>query len=388
MSKISLSHNSIDESRIKSLINWLSQTPTPQLTHGDKCEEFEIKFSSKLKIKHSKFVNSGSSAILLMLYALIVSKKLKNKKIAVNSLSWCTDVSSIMQLGLEPVLIDCNLQDLSVDYAHLEKIIKEEKPAALLLVSILGLPPDMEKILNLCNENDVILLEDCCESLLSSYNNKYLGSFGLMSCFSFFYSHHITSIEGGMVSTNDDELNEVLTMLRAHGWTRNLPDESKKKYREKYKIDEFNELYTFYYPGFNFRNTNINAFIGIEQLELVDEFVNQRNQNYNFLNLNIKNYFWKPKISDNGFVSNMAYPIIHPKRDLLVQKLIENEIECRPLVSGSMSSKQPFYTDIYGKSDLPNVSVVDKFGLYIANNPKLNKEDLEHICNIINSVIS
>lgn len=388
MSKISLSHNSIDESRIKSLINWLSQTPTPQLTHGDKCEEFETKFSSKLKIKHSKFVNSGSSAILLMLYALIVSKKLKNKKIAVNSLSWCTDVSSIMQLGLEPILIDCNLQDLSVDYVHLEKIIKEEKPAALLLVSILGLPPNMDKILNICNENDVILLEDCCESLLSSYNNKYLGSFGLMSCFSFFYSHHITSVEGGMVSTNDDELNEVLTMLRAHGWTRNLPDESKKKYREKYKIDKFNELYTFYYPGFNFRNTNINAFIGIEQLELIDEFVNQRNQNYNFLNLNIKNDFWKPQISDSGFVSNMAYPIIHPKRDLLVQKLIENEIECRPLVSGSMSSKQPFYTDIYGKSDLPNVSVVDKFGLYIANNPKLSKEDLERICNIINSVIS
>lgn len=388
MKKINLSHESIDELEIKKLIDWLSQVPTPQLTHGNKCVEFEEKFAKKMNSKYGKFVNSGSSAILLMLYALIVAKKLKNKKILVNSLCWSTDVSSIMQLGLTPILIDCNMNDLSVDIEHLKKTIEEENPSALLLVSILGFPPEMNEIFDLCKSKDIILLEDCCESLKSSYDNKFLGNFGLMSCFSFFVSHHLTCVEGGMILTDDDEMNEILTMIRAHGWTRNLCDEAKKKYRTKYNVSEFDEMYTFYYPGFNFRNTNINATIGLSQLEKLDEFVKIRNENYLTFQENIKNDFWKPNPSIKGFVSNMAYPIIHPNRNKIVERLMQNNIECRPLVSGSMSSKQPFYTDIYGKKELPNVKVIDKFGLYVANNPSLTKDDIIFICNVVNKAIN
>lgn len=388
MKKIELAHNSMDDYEIKKLTDWLSQKPTPQLTHGPKCEELEVEFAKKMNSKHAKFVNSGSSAILLMLYALIVAKKLKNRKILVNSLAWCTDVSSPMALGLEPILIDCNLNDLSVDYDHLKEMIEKEKPSVLLLVSILGLPPEMDKIVKLCKENDVLLLEDCCESLLSSYDKKLLGTFGLMSCFSFFWSHHITSVEGGMILTNDDDINEILTMLRAHGWSRSLSAESKKKYRDKYNVSEFDEMYTFYYPGLNFRNTSINSFIALGQLEKLDDFVKIRNDNYLLFQNLLKNDYWKPNVSDKCFVSNMAYPIIHPKKKDIIKVLNENNIECRPLVSGSMSYKQPFYTDVYGKKELPNVKIVDDFGIYIPNNQGISSEDVEYMCNIINSVIN
>lgn len=386
--EIPLVHNSIDENEIVKLVEWLSAKPTPQLTKGVQTLALEQKWSKMLGTKYSCFVNSGSSAILLMLHALLVSQKIKSSsKVLVPSLSWSTDVSSVSVLGLTPVLVDCNMNDLSVDLEHLKALIAEQQPSALLLVSVLGFSPQMDEIVKICNENKIILLEDCCESLNTFYNGKKLGTFGLMSCFSMYYSHHITCVEGGMICTNDKYMQEILTMCRAHGWSRDQDIEVQNSYKRAYDISDFNNLYTFYHMGFNFRNTDINAFLGLGQLDKLDNIVKKRNENYILYDKFIKNDFWKPNLANNSFTSNLAYPIIHPKRDKIVKALINSNIACRPLIAGAMN-KQPFYTDRYGILELPNVSIVDKFGCYVPNNQDMTEDDVIRICGVVNSVIN
>ena len=194
---ISLVKDTIDEKDIDRLIDWLKTYP--RLTKGSVTLEFEEKFSNWLGRKHSVFVNSGSSANLLVLSALQQGEYLKNNKIVVPSTAWSTDLAPVIQLGLKPLLCDSNMKDLSVDLEHLEKIFIEEAPSALLLVSVLGLVPDMESVVELCEQYEVILLEDTCEGMGCEYIGRKLGTFGLVSTFSTFFGHHISTIEGGII---------------------------------------------------------------------------------------------------------------------------------------------------------------------------------------------
>ena len=204
MEKISLVKNTIDKDDIDNLIDWLKTYP--RLTKGPVTLELEKKFSDWLGRKYSIFVNSGSSANLLMLSALQQGDYLKNNIVVVPSVSWATDLAPVMQLGLKPVLCDSNKRDLSADLEHLEKIFKEERPSALMFVSVLGLVPEMDKVVDLCKKYDVLLLEDTCESMGSKYKNTKLGTFGSMATFSTFFGHHISTIEGGFISTDDKDL--------------------------------------------------------------------------------------------------------------------------------------------------------------------------------------
>ena len=207
---ITLVKDTIDEKDIDRLVDWLKTYP--RLTKGKVTLELERKYADWLGTEYSVFCNSGSSANLLMLSAII--EKYKSKKVVVPSVAWATDLAPVMQLGLKPLLCDCNMQDLSVDLEHLEKIFKTESPDALLLVSVLGLVPNMGKIVELCERYGVILLEDTCESMGSEFRDKKLGTFGLMSSFSTFFGHHISTIEGGFVCTDDEELYELLVSLK------------------------------------------------------------------------------------------------------------------------------------------------------------------------------
>lgn len=382
---IPLAKDTIDKKDIKKLIEWLETFP--RLTKGAVTTEFEHKWAKLFGSKYAVYVNSGSSANLMMLYALMVAEKLRNKKILVPALSWATDLAPVIQLGLEPVLVDCNLKDLSVDIEHLRVLIEEHQPSALLLVSVLGFPPEMDKIVELCKKHNVILLEDNCESLGSAYDGKKLGNFGLMSSFSLYYGHHLSTIEGGIVMTNDEYINDVLRMIRSHGWDRDLTTEKQQSYRRAYDVNEFNSLYTFYHPGFNVRATDLQAFIGLGQLDKFEPMVKVRKENYDLFQSLIKNDYWKVSPSEKAFVCNFCYPIIHPKRDEIVEALKAANVEVRPLIAGSMG-KQPFYADRYGVLELPNVSVVDKYGCYVPNNQDMTKEDVEYISGIINSVIN
>ena len=381
MNMIKLVSDTIDKNDITNLVNWLSQDEIPRLTKGDITIDFEKKWSNKIGVQHTTYVNSGSSAILLALAALKESGKLKNNKIIVPALSWLTDVSSPIQLGMDVILCDCNLYDLSIDINHFKQLIKEEDPSSLILVSVLGLVPNMSEIVNLCEENNIVLIEDVCESMGSKFEDKYLGTFGVVSLFSLYYGHHLSTIEGGLICTNDSELNDIIVSMRSHGWDRDWSKEKQKEYRDKYKIDEFNSLYTFYYPGFNFRSTDLQAFIGLTQVDKLDKFSINREKNFKLYYDNITINELKIKYDDRNFISNFAYPIVSKNRENIVNKLIENNIEVRPLIAGSMARK-PFWK---GRVDnLPNCDIINNNGFYIPNHQNLSNDDITRICTIVN----
>jgi CDP-6-deoxy-D-xylo-4-hexulose-3-dehydrase len=380
---IKLVSDTIDKDDIKHLVDWLSQDEIPRLTKGELTIQLEEKWANKIGTKYSVFVNSGSSAILLALAAYLYSNNIQNKKIVIPSLSWATDVSSPMLLGMEPIMCDCNLEDLSCDLSHLEEIFKTESPSSFILVSPLGLVPNMEKIVDLCNKYNVTLFEDVCESMGSKYNDKYLGSFGLASFFSMYFGHHLSTIEGGFINTNDEDFYHLLLMMRSHGWDRDLPEWKQKELRSKYSVDDFTALYNFYVPGFNLRATDLQAFIGLRAIDKLDEYSKRRNDNFTqYLNgvkntkLNISNF-------NTNFISSFSYPIVSENKEKIVKKLQEHNIEVRPLIAGDMS-KKPMWYEKYGVQSLPNCELINRYGFYIPNHQDLTEDNINLICEIIN----
>ena len=382
---ITLVKDTIDNKDIDRVIDWLKTYP--RLTKGPVTLEFEEKFSDWLGTKYSVFVNSGSSANLLVLSALQQGEYLKNNKIVVPSTAWSTDLAPVIQLGLKPLLCDSNMEDLSVDLEHLEKIFVEESPSALLFVSVLGLVPDMDKIVELCTKYDVILLEDTCEAMGCEYKGRKLGTYGLASTFSTFFGHHISTIEGGIISTNDKDFYELLLSIRSHGWDRDLSKETQVKLQKEWNITKFNSLYTFYYSGFNMRATELQAYIGLTQVDKLRNWGKRREENFHLYNKLIKNDYWKVKSRSDCLESNFAYPIIHPKRDEIVEILTVNDVEVRPMICGSMGT-QPFYVKEFGELKLPNVTIIDEYGFYVPNNPKLTNEEVFFISDLINEIIN
>jgi CDP-6-deoxy-D-xylo-4-hexulose-3-dehydrase len=382
--KISLVRDTIDDKDVESLIEWLKTNP--RLTKGDITKEFEKKWSEWQGRKYSVYVNSGSSANLAMIYALLQSKKLSNKNIIVPAVSWATTVAPVIQLGMKPILCECDEDTLGLDIVHLKELIKEHKPSALMLVHVLAFPNKMKEILEICEENDVLLLEDSCESIGSEYDGIKTGNFGLMSSFSLYFGHHISTIEGGFVCTDDFDLYRILLSIRSHGWDRDLDVNFQVEKRNEYEVSDFKSLYTFYYPGFNLRSTDLQAFIGLGQIDKLDNILEKRERNFSLYDKYIKNDYWKIKKLDNCFYSNFAYPIIHPDREEIAKHLMENDVECRPLVCGSIG-KQPFWKDIYGEQSLEFADKVDDFGLYLPNHPNLTEQDIKYVCDLVNEKI-
>ena len=378
---ISLVKDTINNKDIDKLIDWLKTYP--RLTKGKVTLELEEKWSKWLGTKYSVFCNSGSSANLLMLSALKESGYMKNNKVVVPSVAWATDLAPVMQLGFEPILVDANMNDLSVDLEHLEKIFKEENPSALMFVSVLGLVPNMKKLLDLCTKYSVYLLEDTCESMGCEYKGQKLGTFGMMSTFSTYFGHHISTIEGGFVSTDDFGLYELLLSLRSHGWDRDLSKHTQKVLQKDWDISEFDAMYTFYYSGYNLRSTDLQAYIGLGQIDKLNVWGMKRATNFQVYQKEIKNDYWKVEPQEDSFISNFAYPVIHPNRDKIVKELQKNNVEARPMICGSMGT-QPFYVKKYGRLELPNVSIIDKYGFYIPNHPHLSMDELKFIINIVN----
>lgn len=382
---IKLVSDTIDKTDIKHLVDWLSQNEIPRLTKGELTIELEEKWARKIGTKYSVFVNSGSSSILLTLAALLQTDRLKNKKIVVPGLSWATDVSSPMLLGYETLLCDCNLTDLSCDIDHLETLFREESPSVFILVSPLGLVPQMDKIVELCHTYDVILLEDVCESMGSKFNNKYLGSFGLASFFSMYFGHHLSTIEGGFINTDDEEFYHLLLMMRSHGWGRDLPKSKQQELRTTYQSSEFDSLYNFYVPGMNLRSTDLQAFIGLRAIDKLDNYSNIRNINFNkYIELLTCNEL-QLTVRETDFISSFAIPVVSKQRNAIVDALIKEGVEVRPLIAGNMAAKPMWYLK-YGKTPLKNCELINERGFYIPNHQGITVDDITKITNIINSL--
>jgi len=402
MNKINLVKDTIDSNDLNTLSEWLKTNPI--LTKNKLTIDFEKEFSKYQNRKYSVFLNSGSSANLAMIYSLMMSGRLKSNKVIVPAVSWVTTVTPIIQLGLTPILCECDKETLGLDIDYLKNLIENHNPDVIMLVHVLGFPNKMKEILELCKKHDIILLEDSCESIGSIYNlgkgidselktyknNSYTGtktgSFGLMSSFSFYFGHHMSTIEGGMVCTDDYEIYNILKSIRAHGWNRDVDDEFKEKMKEGFEIDEFKDLYTFYYPGFKLRTTDLQAFIGLKQMDKIEKNVEIRQYNYSYYNDLIKNDYWKITDYPNTYISNFAYPIIHPNIKNIIKELTKGGVECRPLICGSIA-KQPFWVNIYGKQKFDFADIVDNFGLYVPNHAKIGLKEVEYISNIINKNI-
>lgn len=380
--QIPLVKDTINSNDIKELISWLEKNP--QLTKGKETLKFEDSWSKWNNIKYSCFVNSGSSANLLAYYALIISGRLKNKKVVVPAVSWATTVAPVIQLGLEPIMCDCNLENFGLDLNHLKKIMLEHDPGLIVTVNVLGFSNDYEQIKTICKNNNCLLLEDSCESIGTVYSGKKTGCFGDISTFSFYFGHHMSTIEGGMVCTSDDELSYLITSLRSHGWDRDLPSDQQTILRNNNNIDDFKSLYTFYYPGFNFRSTDLQAFIGNLQMNRIDDICLKRKNNFDTYN----NFINQKIILNNKheFISNFAFPFINKNIENIVLELKENSIETRPLICGSMG-KQPFWKKFFGETNLQNADIVNKYGIYLPNNPYMGLEQIKKICNILNKYI-
>ena len=380
---IPLVKDTISHEEMDALADWIKTYP--RLTKGELCEEFERKWSEFLGCKYSVFVNSGSSANLLMLYALMERGDLKRgDKIVVPSVSWATDLAPVIQLGLEPVLCDCNLDNLSIDLEDFQNIIHEHKPRALMLVSVLGLVPDMGAIQRLCDESNILILEDTCESFGSRYKGKNLGSFGVMSSFSTFFGHHLSTIEGGMICTDDKDLYNILKCIRSHGWDRDMDEDYQNAIRENYGIkDSFQSLYTFYRMGFNVRATDLQAFIGIKQLEKAQEVIEIRNRNYNLYHSLLTPAYWQaPESTEDLYISNFAYPMISANRTKITDVLMNAEIQTRPLICGSIG-RQPFWIKKFGACSKKNADIVHDCGFYLPNNHQLTEEEIIKVTDTI-----
>jgi CDP-6-deoxy-D-xylo-4-hexulose-3-dehydrase len=216
------------------------------------------------------------------------------------------------------------------------------------------------------------------------YNGIKLGNFGLMGTFSTYFGHHISTIEGGVVSTNDEEMNNILLSIRSHGWDRDLPLNKQKELRDKYSIDNFSALYNFYVPGFNLRATDLQAFIGLRAIDKLDRFAENRNNNFKYYMANLKNNELNLRNNEDNFISNFAIPVVSKDKKTIVKNLMDNQIECRPLIAGDLSQK-PFWYDYFEKVHMENCSKIDEFGFYIPNHQDLTKEQIDKIIKIVNN---
>jgi CDP-6-deoxy-D-xylo-4-hexulose-3-dehydrase len=374
---IRLAENTITHEELLALSEWIPNSP--QLTKGPLVIEFEKKFASFTGTKHCVMVNSGSSANLLMAYSLLEGNYLKNKKVVVPAISWITTLSPFLQFGFDVLLCDSNNVNLGLDTQKLEEIFIKEKPALLILVHVLAHLNDMEEINRLCEKYDVLLIEDACEALgTSDINGKKAGNLSLAGSFSFYYGHHISTIEGGAVTTNDTKLYNLMLSIRSHGWSRDVDSNFKEEWKKEFNIDDVREFYTFYYPGFNLRSTDLNAFIGISQLDKMDEIIKVRENNYNFYNKFLEGKYWKQE-SKFSELSSFAYGTIVENRMEVFNHLKKNDIEVRPLICGSMG-KQPFWIKKYGHTPLEVADVIHDYGLYLPNHLYLDEEKIKFVC--------
>ena len=363
------------------------------LTQSKKVEEFEKKWSKWLKVKYSTFVNSGSSANYISISVLKVINKNKTKnEIIVPSLTWVSDVNSVIMNGFKPVFVDINLSNLSMNTKEVLKKINN-KTLAVFITHAQGFNGLNDELINKLKQKKIHLIEDVCESHGAKFKNKKLGTYGLISNFSFYYAHHMTTIEGGMICTNNKKIYELSKILRSHGLVR----EAKNKKYEKKLINKYKNLssqFIFLYSTLNFRNNEIAATFGINQLKNLDKNNQLRNKNFLLFlkNLDPKKYWINYDINGS---CNYAFPIILKtknlkKRDYFEKQLLKNNIEFRRgNAGGGNQLRQPYLKDLIklkNFKEFKNVELVHFFGYYIGNYPELKREKTLKITQILNNI--
>ena len=359
-----------------------------RFTNGPKVKEFENIWSEWLGVNHSVMVNSGASANYISI--AMVKELVGEGEIIVPPLGWVSDISSVVQLGMTPVFVDISFNNLAITAENIKRAITS-KTKAIVLVHCLGFNGINDEIIKIAKDNNLILIEDCCESHGAKFKDKKIGSIGDISLFSFYFGHHITTIEGGMVCVNDPKLYDLAKLFRSHGMTREASPELQKYYQDKYA--NLNPLFTFAVAGFNMRSTELNAVLGIEQMKRLDDNINKRVNNLDI---------WLKNLDPNKFMtnfitqgnSNFALPLILQWSNTRALKnicdLLEKEkVEYRlGTAGGGNQAMQPYLAKYNYKINekLPVADYIHFQSLYIGNHPELTDQQIINLCKKLNNV--
>lgn len=385
---IRLSRPTFNEEEVTEAIDSLLST---YLTMGKKVRRFEREWAEYVESEYAHMVNSGSSANLLAVKALAEEAIKPGDEVIVPAVAWSTSLFPILDVGATPVLVDVGLDSYTVDIEAFRQAITENT-AATVLVHLLGNPCDMGPLVDICEEHDIKIIEDCCEAHGATYDGQPVGSFGDLGTFSYFFSHHISTIEGGMVVTDDQQLSERIRTARAHGWVRELDDPDRFA-RQHPNIDD---RYLFVSTGYNLRPTEIQGAFGIHQLPKLDRFVEIRRENAAFLNDHLSQFdehFHLFEESNAGYCSWFAYPFLIRddapfSRGEFRDHLEANNIETRPILAGNLA-RQPVLSDIDYRieGELDAAQHIHDNGIFIGNHHQLTDEKLEYVIQIVSEFI-
>ena len=386
-----LINDSITDSDKKALTDFINE-PNQRFTQGKYVREFEDKWRLYLGCAYSVFVNSGASANYIM--TSIMKEKKGVGEVIVSPLGWVSDVSPLVNLGFTPVFVDVSLNNMSISLENIKNAITD-KTVGICLVHVLGFSAINDELVKFAKDNDLFLIEDCCESHGATHKDNLgftskVGTFGDISNFSFYFGHHITTIEGGIVCTDDVELYNYAKLFRSHGMTREASSNLQEYYQIRYP--ELNPLFTFAVPGYNMRNQEFNAVLGLEQLKRLNFNVDKRSENFGIWLDNLDSSKFFVDYDQNGN-SNFALPLILQNKDSDLFKmcctLLEDEkIEYRVGTAGGGNQARQPYLEKYSvvSHELENVNHIHDYGLYVGNHPELTSEQIINLCEKLNEI--
>lgn len=386
-----LMSNNINHLDKKRLINFIKNTNN--FTNGDKVREFESKWSKWLGVKYSTFVNSGASANFLSLNILKELYEHKNRnEIILPSFTWNSDVVSVIASGLKPIFIDIKLDNLALDEEIIKKKINK-KTLAVFVTHAMGFFGLSKNLINHLKKKNILIIEDVCESHGAKLEQKKAGSLGILSNFSFYYAHHMSTIEGGMICTNSKKIDIYAKIKRSHGLLREARN---KKFINniKKKNKDLNSEFIFCTDGYNFRNTELAAVIGLEQLKRLDSNIIARNKNHYLFLKNIRKDIFFTNFRLEGSSNYGLHLILKKKDKILFKKILDtlksNSVEYRiGSAGGGNQLRQPYLKKIasnYNLKNFPNTEHMHFFSLYIGNYPNLNRKKIIKLCAILNKI--
>ncbi len=385
MIKYPLASSTWDEKEIEAINGVIAKD---MYTMGAGVKQFEEDFAKYVNSKYAVMVNSGSSANLIAVAAMFFTKNPKLKRgdeVIVPAVSWSTTYYPLAQYGLKLKFVDVDLHTLNFDLEQLKNAVSDQTKM-ILAVNLLGNPNDFDAINEIIGDNDIILMEDNCESMGAEFNGKQAGTFGLVGTYSTFYSHHMATMEGGLIVTDDEEMYHVMVCLRAHGWTRHLPKENHVSNKSD---DAFEESFRFILPGYNVRPVEMSGVIGVEQLKKLPSFLDYRRKNAELFVSLFENHkdFYIQKNIDNSSWFGFSF-IIKPESTLdraeIVKKLEANQIDCRPIVTGDFTKNEVlkhFDYEIFG--EMKNAQYLDKKGFFVGNHQVDLTKEIHHLFEVL-----
>ncbi len=358
---------------------------------GNEVNEYEKQFAKMVGSKFGIMSNSGSSANLLAIAALVYSGRLSaGDEVIVPAVSWSTTFFPLCQYNLRLRFVDIDKETLNIDITQIETAITP-KTKAIFSVNLLGNPNEYDKLIDICNRYNLILIEDNCESLGGVYLNKQLGTFGMMGTYSTFYSHHLCTMEGGVTVTDNEELYHYMLSIRSHGWTRHLPKDS-SIYRKS--ANDFYESFNFIMPGYNLRPIEMEAAIGLEQLKKCDKIIAQRRENASYFMNRIKDIKDVLIQREIGSSSWFGFSIVLirsniGKRNIVVDALRSNGIEVRPIVAGNFTRNNAIkYMDYSIHGLLKNADLIHENGFFTGNHSNSNKAQIDLLIDILKTKLN